>query len=130
MSDSNSSSEQTTQNIDNRAVLGQGALFARDGSTIITSSIDPGAFALAGKVVDQVPVLVNANGAALKTVLDFARQTSDTATQASSTAINQAGQFARDAYADAKGTGASSQLMMALIVAGAIVAVVAFGKIK
>jgi hypothetical protein len=73
MSDSNS--EQTTNQFDQRKVetnnVGQGGLLAKEGSNISISSIDPGAFTLAGNAVggsfDLATTIAKQLGASLNT---------------------------------------------------------------
>lgn len=126
MSDSNSSSSQSTQNNDSRAVLGEGALQARDGSSISVIQTPQGAFDLVGKTVEEFAGLAKFSGTTATDLfgkaLDFARQSSDQA----STAINMAGQYTRDAYAEAQGRGVNTdKLLFAAIAASVLVAVFA-----
>jgi hypothetical protein len=97
MSDSNSSSSNTTNYVDSRKVLGQGANFADNGAslTVNNTTTDAGALRLAGGVLDAGINSINVNNAkafnfgsdALSGGLDFAKDSNTKAFNFGSEAI-------------------------------------------
>lgn len=126
MSSSSSQQEQTSNYTDNRAVLGQGALYANNGATVSITSTD-------GAVVDSA---LQFAGNSLGKVVDFATSTNDSAFgfagNALTRVLNQVDstqQLVASAYADAQGqTGAAKNLIYAALAVVAVVAYVALKK--
>lgn len=123
MSDSNSQQQQTSNYTDNRAVLGQGALYANNGAKVTVTSTDGGA------VKDALTFAGNNDSR----VLDFATNASDSAFSLAASGlgkvldqVSQTQQLVASAYADAQGqTGAAKNLIYAALAAVALVAVIA-----
>jgi hypothetical protein len=133
MSSSKSSSAQTTQSTDNRAVLGEGAFQATTGGTVNSYVLDGGAINRAFDSTDKtVDKAFSFGGQAF----DFTERTVDRAldygTAATSAALSnlQATQkLTAEAYADAKGRGAlTDKILIGAILAMGAVAFMAVRK--
>ena len=118
-----SSQTQNTEFTDNRAVLGEGAILAKDGGTVTTSNyvLDSGAIGRAFDTTDQ----------SLDQAFSFGREALTYSALATASALDNlqsTQKLTADAYLEAKGRGALTDK----IIIGAIgaMALVAFMAVK
>lgn len=134
---SSSSSTQTTQNIDRRLVVGEGAVgFSSDGGTYEVNILDQGAIAGAKEAIFAALNLVQASdqetGKSVNTVLGFARDVFTaglTVLDKAGSQIEKQTSLVSQAYDNAKGEGTQKNLVAAAALATVVVvAVKVWGK--
>lgn len=126
MSDSNSTSQQTTQQTDNRRVLGQGAVSAEQGATVNYQVLDGQVVNRSLDTVDQTVknALTTVNGVTGK-AFSFASDAQGAALDS----LNLTANLIKDSYADAKGRGAlTDKILIGSIVMAGLVALAALRK--
>lgn len=113
--DSSSSQTQTTQQYDQRRVLGAGAMLAEGGSSINISTLDA---VVANHAID-------ATVTGQKNAFSFAQKSQSVALDS----LNVQANLIKDAYADAKGRGAlTDKILIGAIAVSGLVAVMAIKK--
>lgn len=134
---SSSSSSQTTQQIDRRQVVSEGAVgVSSDSSTVNISVLDQGAVARAGEIAAQALELVKTSdqetGKNLSEVLGFARDVFMTGIgvlDKAGTQIERQTELVATAYDLARGEGSEKQMVtIAAVAAVALVAVKVWGR--
>lgn len=119
---SDSESSQTTQQTDNRRVIGQGGVSA-EGSTVTITALDGQvANAAIGASAQDLQASLNYADAITGHSLDYAQAAQGQALDSLNTTAN----LVKDAYADAKGRGAlTDKILIGSVVMAGLVAIAA-----
>jgi threonine dehydrogenase-like Zn-dependent dehydrogenase len=140
---SSSTQQQLTTQIDQRAVLGEGAIYAKDGGSVNVTTLDPGVVA---RALDTVDNSLKRSDASASRALDTADSALSRAMASGDASLRQAftfgagvltaaakqtdrvldtmqatQQLTADAYNDAKGRGALTDKILIAAVGGALV---------
>jgi len=126
MNSSSSQSNPSTNQTDNRRVIGQGGVSAESGSVVNYQVLDG---EVVNRSLDSVDLTVKN---ALSTVDKSVGRSFDFAVQANSQALdslNTTSNLVKDAYADAKGRGAmTDKILIGSVVMAGLVAIAALRK--
>lgn len=125
MSSSKSSQSSSQTYTDNRAVLGEGSLYANNGANVTSTStnyvLDGGALQVAQRIADRA---LTGNASSTKDALTFGTKVLDASKVATDRALDgleATQQLVAGAYEEAKGRGEWTDKLLAVAVVGALV---------